>query len=110
MSVGSVVGTFHRTRFMVGVPVVFFPHRREPVSTGQRHRLLNRGVNIIVYFNYIIFVIFVIFVKFLIGRCFLFLILDKVICPYLVKQFDMMIWHPTDEMMLDALMNAQVDM
>ncbi len=44
------------------------------------------------------------------GRFFLFLVLDKVIFPYLLKQFDMPIWHPTDEIMLDALMNAEVDM
>jgi hypothetical protein len=43
------------------------------------------------------------------GRFFLFLVLDEVICPYLVKQFDMSTWHPTDEIMLDALMNAEVD-
>jgi hypothetical protein len=44
------------------------------------------------------------------GRFFLFLVLDKVICPYLVKQIYMPIWHPTDKIMLDALMNAEVDL
>jgi hypothetical protein len=42
------------------------------------------------------------------GRFFLFLVLDKVICPYLVKQFDMPIWHPTNEIMLYAMMNAEL--
>jgi hypothetical protein len=43
---------------------------------------------------------------------FSFLILDNVICPYLVKHFDItvMICHPTEDGSLDALMNAEVDM
>ena len=31
-------------------------------------------------------------------------------CPFLVKYFDMPIWHPTDEATLDELLDAQVDM
>ena len=31
------------------------------------------------------------------GRFFLFLVLDKVACPFLVKYFEMPIWHPTSE-------------
>ena len=43
-------------------------------------------------------------------RFFLFLTLDKAVCPFLSKYFDMPIWHPTDEATLDALLDAQVDM
>jgi hypothetical protein len=35
--------------------------------------------------------------------------LDKTICPFLVRHFDMPIWHPTDEISLDALLNAEVE-
>jgi hypothetical protein len=54
-------------------------------------------------------VIIVIIVVFFICRFFLFLILNKVICPFLVKHFGMLIWLLTDEGMLDALLNAEVD-
>ncbi len=43
-------------------------------------------------------------------RFFLFHVLDKVVCPFLVKYFDMPIWHPTDEKSLDLLRAAEVDM
>jgi hypothetical protein len=41
--------------------------------------------------------------------------LDKVVCPFLVKYFDMpvwLLWHPVNEVTLDDLemMAAQVDM
>ena len=44
---------------------------------------------------------------------FLFHTLEKAVCPltpFLVKYFDMPIWHHTDEETLDALLEAQVDM
>ena len=44
------------------------------------------------------------------ARYFLFLVLDKVVCPFLVKYFEMPIWHPTCERTLDQLLDAQVDM
>ncbi len=44
------------------------------------------------------------------GRYFLFLILDKAVCPFLVKYFEMPIWHPTCEKSLDELLNATVDL
>ena len=44
------------------------------------------------------------------GRYFLFLILDKAVCPFLVKYFEMPIWHPTCEKSLDELLNAKVDL
>ena len=50
------------------------------------------------------------FLIFLCGRFFLFLVLDKVICPFLVKYFEMPIWHPTSEKALDELLDAKVDM
>jgi hypothetical protein len=31
------------------------------------------------------------------GRYCLFLVLDKVVCPFLVKYFEMPIWHPSSE-------------
>ena len=43
------------------------------------------------------------------GRFFLFLVLDKVVCPFLVKYFDMPIWHTTSEKALDELLDAKVD-
>jgi hypothetical protein len=46
------------------------------------------------------------------SRFFLFHILDnlKSVCPFLNKYIDMLIWHPTDKEILDALLEAQVDM
>ena len=41
---------------------------------------------------------------------FLFLVLDKVVCPFLVKYFEMLIWHPTSERTLDELLHAKVDL
>ena len=43
------------------------------------------------------------------GRYFLFLVLDKVVCPFLVKYFEMPIWHPTSEKALEELLDASVD-
>jgi hypothetical protein len=43
------------------------------------------------------------------GRYFLFLTLDKAVCPFLVKYFEMPIWHPTCEKALDEMLNAKVD-
>jgi hypothetical protein len=37
-------------------------------------------------------------------------VLDKIVCPFLVKYFDMPIWHLTDEKSLDLLMAAELDM
>ncbi len=42
-------------------------------------------------------------------RFFLSLVLDKVLCPVLVKYFDMPIWHPTCEKTLDTLLDTKVD-
>ena len=44
------------------------------------------------------------------GGVFLFHALDEVVCPFLVKYFDMPIWHLTDEKSLDLLMAAELDM
>jgi hypothetical protein len=41
---------------------------------------------------------------------FLFLVLDKVVCPFLVKYYEMPIWHPTSERTLDELLDAKVDL
>ncbi len=43
------------------------------------------------------------------GRYFLFLVLDKVVCPFMVRYFEMPIWHPTSEKDLDELLDAKVD-
>ena len=44
------------------------------------------------------------------NRYFLFLVLDKALCPFLVKTYDTVpIWHPTREKTLDALLDAQID-
>ena len=34
---------------------------------------------------------------------------DNVVCPFLVKYFEMQIWHPTSEKALDELLDAKVD-
>jgi hypothetical protein len=44
------------------------------------------------------------------DRFFTFLVLDKAILPYLVKYFDIPIFHPTSEKTLDELLNAEVDL
>ncbi len=44
------------------------------------------------------------------GRFFLFLVLDKAVFPFLVKYFEMPIWHPTCEKTLDELLHAKVDL
>jgi hypothetical protein len=41
---------------------------------------------------------------------FLFLVLDKVVCPFLVKYFDMPIWHPISEKTLEELLHAKADL
>jgi hypothetical protein len=41
---------------------------------------------------------------------FLFFVLDKVVCPFLVKYYEMPIWHPTSERTLDELLDAKVDL
>ena len=62
-------------------------------------------------FQPIVFVISMpLFLISLCGRFFLFLALDKVVCPFLVKYFEMPIWHPTSEKALDELLDAKVDM
>ncbi len=43
------------------------------------------------------------------DRYFLFLVIAKVVCPFLVKYFEMPIWHPTSEKALDELLDAKVD-
>ena len=44
------------------------------------------------------------------GSFFLFLVLDKAVCPFLVKYFEMPIWHPTCQKTLDELLDAKVDL
>jgi hypothetical protein len=39
-----------------------------------------------------------------------FLVLDKVVCPFLVKYFDLPIRHHTSEKTLDKLLDAKVDL
>jgi hypothetical protein len=43
-------------------------------------------------------------------RFFTFVVLDKAICPYFVKYFEMPIFHPTSEQTLDALLDAEIDL
>jgi hypothetical protein len=38
------------------------------------------------------------------------LVLDRVVRPFMGKYFEMQIWHPTSEKILDELLNAQVDL
>ena len=40
----------------------------------------------------------------------MFLVLDKAVCPFLVKYFEMPIWHPTCQKTLDELLDAKVDL
>ncbi len=39
----------------------------------------------------------------------MFLVLGKIVCPFLVKYFGILIWHPTSEVALDKLLDAKVD-
>ncbi len=39
----------------------------------------------------------------------MFYVLDKVVGPFLVKYFEMPMWHPTSEKDLDELLDAKVD-
>jgi hypothetical protein len=39
---------------------------------------------------------------------FLFMALDKVVCPFLVKTLDMPTWHPTCDKTLDELLEAKL--
>ncbi len=55
-----------------------------------------------------IILIILIYIDFF-GRYFPFYILDKTVCPFLVKTYDITIWHPTNEMSLDELLGAHVD-
>ncbi len=43
------------------------------------------------------------------DRFFTFLVLDKAICPFIVKTFGLSLFHPTCETTLDALLDAQID-
>jgi hypothetical protein len=36
--------------------------------------------------------------------------LDKAICPFIVKRFDLPFFHPTCEWTLDSLLDAQIDL
>ncbi len=55
-------------------------------------------------------IFFFLTISFFHVRFSLFLVLDKVVCPFLLKYFDMQIWHPTCEITLDQLLKAKVDM
>ena len=39
----------------------------------------------------------------------MFLVLDKVVCPFLDKHSEMPIWHPKCEKTLDELLDAEID-
>jgi hypothetical protein len=43
-------------------------------------------------------------------KVFLFHVLNKIVCPFLVKYLNIPIWHPTDEKSLDLLKAAELDM
>ncbi len=94
----------------------FFLLRRHPVDTGQRSQLMNWGVEFCSFLffyciiDFILIIVIIIFVSN--SRFFLFLVVDEIIylSPFLVKHFNMLIWHPTDEVMLDGLFNTKVEM
>ena len=77
--------------------------RRGPESTRWRHQPQTWGECIVFVLSMPLFLIS------LSGRFFLFLVLDKVVCPFMVKYFEMPIWHPTSEKALDELLDAKVD-
>ncbi len=90
-----------------GMPVnCFAPQNR--ASSGPSPLLWNWGTSIRTFALFQLWSLFSLLTY--INRFFLFLVLDKAVCPFLKKHFDMGLWHPTDEVSLDALMNAEIDM
>ena len=90
-----------------GMPVNFFlPKNR--ASSGPSHLLRNWGTSVRTFALFQLWSLFSLLTY--INRFFLFLVLDKAVCPFLVKHFEMGLWHPTDEVSLDALMNDEIDM
>ena len=87
-------------------PLLIFSLQKVPANTGYARRLQSWGESL-AFILYTLCVILLISVG---GRYFLFLILDKAVCPFLVKCFEMPIWHPTCEKWLDELLNAKVDL
>ena len=87
-------------------PQLIFSLQKVPANTGYARRLQSWGESL-AFILYTLCVILLISVG---GRYFLFLILDKVVCPFLVKYFEMPIWHPTCEKLLDELLDAKVDL
>jgi hypothetical protein len=87
-------------------PLLIFSLQKVPANTGYARRLQSWGESL-AFILYTLCVILLISVG---GRYFLFLILDKAVCPFLVKYFEMPIWHPTCEKSLDELLDAKVDL
>ncbi len=70
-------------------PLLIFSLQKVPANTGYARRLQSWGESL-AFILYTRCVILLISVG---GRYFLFLILDKAVCPFLVKYFEMPIWH-----------------
>jgi hypothetical protein len=84
-----------------------FSVRKVPVVRGGGVDTTFRDLQIFIRITFTLLILVMMFL----DRFFLYLILDKavVLCPFLVKYFDMPIWHPTDENTLDSLLDAQVE-
>ena len=86
----------------------FTPKNR--VSTGPSPLPQNWGTSFRTFELFQLWSLFSLLTLMMIHRFFLFLVLDKAVCPFLKKRFDMGLWHPTDEASLDVLMNAETDL
>ena len=89
-----------------GAPVNFF------TLVGIRKYWVKSSSPVLGYLLWYIipFMYFMLIIFLPVEGFFLFHTLDKVVRPFCVKCFDMPIWHPTNEVALDELMAAQVDM
>jgi hypothetical protein len=91
-----------------GPPYCGFSLQKVPANAGYARRLQSWGERLaFILYTSTLCVTLLISVG---GRYFLFLILDKAVCPFLVKYFEMLIWHPTSEKSLDELLNVKVDL
>jgi hypothetical protein len=91
-----------------GMSVIMFLAPKNRASTGPNPPVRNWGTSIITFCIILIWSLFSLLTY--INRISLFLDLGKSVRPFLKRHFDLGLWHPTDEVSLDALMNAEIDM
>ncbi len=87
-------------------PLLIFSLQMVPANTEYARRLQSWGESL----AFVLYTLCAILLYSVGGRYFLFLILDKAVCPFLAKYFEMPIWQPTCEESLDELLNSKVDL